>query len=259
MVTLVYIASLRDAVRPGLIEALLSNGELEATDDASAADVVLFDATLEMDARAAEATNRSSSEALKIILSVALSPDATDWRLVVSQEEQSLVSTLRGPWLILRCAPIGQELHESLRYFYNETIFTSWARDGAAWLDVNDLVAVMVEAVNDETRRKIAYDLTGPEILSMDYVCELIEKKIGSPVFYVELEQEQHVQAMVRVGRSESYARRRAEHMRLSTGLGQASPNDTVLRALGREPRGLEEYLLDPVPEIIDQSRKQWG
>ncbi|WGH84469.1 MULTISPECIES: hypothetical protein [Auritidibacter] len=251
----VHIASVRSALHHHLILELQSSTVFELTEDATRSDVVIIDVVDGQDTT--DLAARIPRTALCVVLSTAQGAQDHD---ATRADEHTALETLQGPWLILRCAPFGQELLTSLRYLYNETIFTSWGPGGAAWLDLHDVVAVMEAAVGDTTRRNVAYDLTGPEVLNMEQVCHLIEQHINSSVFYVELDEDQHVQAMARTGLSETYARRRAQYMHLTTQDGyRAQPTETILRALGRQPRPLRDYLLDPLSEIVAQARDQWG
>lgn len=251
----VHIASIRSALSHDLKSALQSSSFFELAKDMAEADLVIIDVVDDQDA--IDLAAQIPPSALCVVLSTALEAQHDG---AIRADENAVIETLQGAWLILRCAPFGQELLTSLRYLYNETIFTSWGPGGAAWIDLHDVVAVMEVAVNDPARRNVAYDLTGPGVVDIEQICRLIEQCLNSPVFYVELDEEQHIQAMARAGLSETYARRRIRYMHQTTQDGhRAQATETVRRALGRPPRPLKDYLPEQLPEIVAQARNQWG
>ncbi|MFF0502871.1 NAD(P)H-binding protein [Streptomyces fimicarius] len=111
----------------------------------------------------------------------------------------------------------------------------------AAFLDADDVAAVVAAALTEDGHTGRTYELTGPEAVTLAEVATTLSEATGRTVRYVPLSRREYVVELGRQGVPPEVAQalaNAAESLRLGT---DAQVADGVERALGRPPRTFAE------------------
>ncbi|WP_145503691.1 NAD(P)H-binding protein [Streptomyces sp. CFMR 7] len=111
----------------------------------------------------------------------------------------------------------------------------------AAFLDADDVAAVVAAALTEDGHTGRTYELTGPEAVTLAEVATTLSEATGRTVRYVPLSRREYVVELGRQGVPPELTQalaNAAESLRLGT---DAQVSDGVERALGRPPRTFAE------------------
>lgn len=239
-----------------MTSALAEADGFELVDPGAAADLVLVDAPgFDTDEEfAAEVDALADRSVPRVVLSVP-QPDGaapTPYGAKVASREADAVAGA-DTWCVLRCAPFGQELAWNCRYETAGALYTAWQPGGAAWVDVHDVLAVVEKLMAESARWSSTYEVTGPAVVPMTEVCELLQDLHDRPMFYVWIEEDVLCSAMRQVGFDPDYAERLADYMVWTTSEPCRTVSPVVEQALGRPPRALGEYLVSAARSSVAQ------
>lgn len=121
------------------------------------------------------------------------------------------------------------------------------AGDGReAFIDARDIAAVAAASLRDPAAHAgAAYDLTGPETLTVTEVAEQLSDALGRPVTYTPIPVEQFVTGLVAHGAPADYAAFLGQLLDVIAGGGGARPTSAVADVTGVEPRTFARFLAD--------------
>lgn len=109
------------------------------------------------------------------------------------------------------------------------------------FVDCDDIADVAFAALTDDKHDGELYELTGPELLSMDRVAEALSEAAGHAVRYIPISFEEH-EAELTKHMGPEFARFLTELMREVMDGRNEWLGDGVQRALGREPKSFAAY-----------------
>jgi len=151
-----------------------------------------------------------------------------------------------NPYTILRPAYFMQNLlwfHSSI---VNQDAFYAPLGDGAiSMIDVRDIAEVAAAALTEIGHRGEAYELTGPEAISMPEVALRITEALERRVRYEPISTEEARHNMLSVGFPEWTTDALLELYEALAGGGGARTTETVARILGRGPTSIDTFLED--------------
>jgi uncharacterized protein YbjT (DUF2867 family) len=122
-------------------------------------------------------------------------------------------------------------------------VFMPLGEGRVAVVDPRDIAAVAVKALTEPGHEGKAYDVTGPEALSMAEQVKIVGDAIGKPIRYVDIPEAAARGAMLRLGMPVPVADGLLElYARIK--LGQAGAvSDTVERVTGRPARRFDAWV----------------
>lgn len=109
------------------------------------------------------------------------------------------------------------------------------------FVDCDDIADVAFAALTDDKHNGELYELTGPELLNMNQVAEILSKAAGHEVRYQPISFEEH-EAVLTQHMGPEFAKFLTELMREVMDGRNEWLGDGVQRALGREPGSFEAY-----------------
>ncbi|MCP2339753.1 hypothetical protein [Actinomadura rupiterrae] len=112
-----------------------------------------------------------------------------------------------------------------------------------AFVDTEDIADVAVAALTQAGHEGRTYALSGPRALSFGEAVELIAAASGRPIVYRDIEPDEYARELVAAGESERFAQLQAKLMTWIAEDEGAHLSDGVRQALGREPRGFEDFV----------------
>lgn len=112
-------------------------------------------------------------------------------------------------------------------------------------IDVGDVAAVAVKVLSEDGHAGQVYTLTGPEALSNSQVAEKMSEVLGREIQFVNLPPDDLKTALTSAGVSEWNAEAVVDLQRLYREGKAAAVTGDVKRILGREPRGLTQFLTE--------------
>ncbi|RZQ66062.1 hypothetical protein [Amycolatopsis suaedae] len=245
----VHVAGVRPALRAVLDTAIAGSPLLTAADGPAGADVVLADACAPAWAGVAGVPD----EVAVVLLSVPGSlldgaePATFGGRIA---EREAEVTGRSGDWCVLRCAAFGQELAMGARFVNAGAVYAAWQPGGAPWVDAADVVAVLGEVVRSGEHWGRVHELTGPEVVPVTPACATFAEVYGSPVIFVQIDQDMQRVTMIRSDYDGDYAAERASYMFGVTAEPARRVSPVVAELLGRPARGLGDYLVDTARQL---------
>jgi len=174
---------------------------------------------------------------------------------VATKEHAATEEAIResgAAWTMLRMGlyaefrvPQGAEAVASGRYFHN-------AGDGlTAYVSRIDCAAAAAGALANGGHENVAYDVTGPELLSQNDVAALLSEVSGRPVEAVEVSDEERTEQFVAAGYAPAAAASAASWGK-AIRAGVLAPLTTVVQDLsGRPPRSLRDVLEEHRAELL--------
>lgn len=113
------------------------------------------------------------------------------------------------------------------------------------WVDADDIADVVVKALTEDGHAGLIHELTGPQLLTLAEVAEVLSAATGRAVRYVPMSGEQYAELLVQYGLDEGEARWLAELFTTLLDGHNSSTTDGVKRVLGREPRAFADFARD--------------
>jgi uncharacterized protein YbjT (DUF2867 family) len=185
---------------------------------------------------------RSAGVALIVKLSAMVAPETILGRLHGAVERELAQSGI--PWTVLR-----PTFFSSNALFWAETIRSQgavYAPTGSGKqcpIDPADVAAVAVRALTASGHEGRAYELTGPEALSVAEQAATIAAVTGRPIRFVDVTPEAAKQGMVAGGFDPAFADAVLElYASVKAGL-MGTPTPTFERVMGRRPRRFEAWV----------------
>lgn len=246
-VSRVLLRGLRRSIHQPLRSAVAAMPGFSLADTPGKADVVVLDACgYEWDEPFRELLADARGAALpRIVLSVPGAGDGQEGSFVAEiAEREAAAGSGEARTCALRCSAFGQELAWSAPYETAGALYTAWQPEGAPWVDVADVAGLIALVASADRHWGTAYDVAGPEVLSMEKVCELLADLHDRPVQYVHLTADAHRSAMEQVGFDARHARQRSDYMEWTTSEPCRRLSPVLADALGRPPRRLDDYLV---------------
>lgn len=190
----------------------------------------------------------SQTNVPKIIISMASVERATSDSLPsrIASWEKYLTTDSRD-WCVLRPAAFGQELAWSCRYLMGDGLYMSWNPNGAPWVDVGDLIDFMGVLMESPKHWNAAYDVTGPDVVTLADACTHLYTLNNRDVFYVPIDKKSQVSGIEKSGHSSHYATLRADYMDWTTSEVCRSVSPLLAEALGRPATPLSDYFIHAV------------
>ncbi|MFG3254185.1 NAD(P)H-binding protein [Streptomyces sp. NPDC048172] len=143
-------------------------------------------------------------------------------------------------WTVLRASFFAQNFSEDffLEPVLSGEIVLPTADAVEAFVDLDDLADVAVEALTDPRHAGRTYELSGPRLLSFGQVAEELSKATGREIRYVPVSKEEYRAALEQQGMPGEFA----ELFESVLDGRNAHLVPGVREALGREPRDFAEY-----------------
>ncbi|WP_239647545.1 Rossmann-fold NAD(P)-binding domain-containing protein [Nocardiopsis baichengensis] len=231
----------RDSVRRGMAEAVAAAPELVPVDAAAEADLIVRDVC----GSGPSAPGPGRPDVPLVVLSVAAADRAPAGSFAAEAAAREAAAVAGADrWCVLRCAAFGEELAWNTRYTAEGGLMTAWRPGGAPWVAAADVVALVARLASAPERWNAAYDVTGPERVPMDRVCNLLHDLHGRPLHYVHLEPEALASGMEQAGFDPAFAARRADYMSWTTSGPCREVSPVLADALGRPATPLSDYLV---------------
>ncbi len=160
---------------------------------------------------------------------------------------EDAVRTCGLEWTIVRPAWFAQNFSEG---FFRDAIMAGELRlpagDGAAsFVDAEDIAAVAVAALTEDTHAGKTYELSGPSAVTIGEAVGLISEATGRTVRYVPLSPEDLVAELVAEGRPKAEAEDFADAVGPIRRDMDSHLSDGVRAALGRDPRSFAQFVAD--------------
>lgn len=234
---------LRTPLQASFLAAVTGASRFQESDP-SQADVVLLDGfSPKVAALWQEFRDQVSTGVPIVLLSVPSFEDSLPSELAHIATLEDDVARRDGPWAILRCSAFGQEVAFNAQFGYAGACFAAWAEDGAPWVDLEDVLDMVLVLLDNPDRLGAVYDVAGPDVVSVPDALQALETRLGGHVLYMPLDVEDHAEAAVRAGFDRDFARLRARYCEWTTGPGARQQSSVLKSALGRDPRAISTYL----------------
>ena len=123
-----------------------------------------------------------------------------------------------------------------------------------SYLDVGDIAAVAVKALQGGAHAGKTYELNGPEAISNEEMAKRISKVGGRPVKFVDIPEAAQREAMLGLGMPDWQVTALLELQQYYKQGGGAKTDGLLKSLLGREPVTLDQYLTANVREFRDQA-----
>jgi len=146
-------------------------------------------------------------------------------------------------WTFLRCTFFAQNF---ITYpAVQGTYYMPFGDGKIGYIDVRDVAAVAVVALNGSGHEGKVYELTGPGLLSVADVAKAISDATGREFKYVDVPPEAARAGMIQHGVPEWYADSLLELYAGARAGYAAKLTDTVEKILGRKPRTFQQFAQD--------------
>jgi len=165
---------------------------------------------------------------------------------VEAERAEAVVTACGLDWTIVRCAFFSQNFSEGA--WLEEVLAGSVSlpvRDvQEPFVDVDDIVGVVVAALTDDRHVGQLYELTGPRLLSFGDAVAEIAAAAGRDVSFVSVSIDDYVAMLKEYGLPDDFIWLLNHLFTVVLG-SKAQLADGVQRALGREPRDFTDYARD--------------
>ncbi|KUL55336.1 NmrA family protein [Streptomyces sp. NRRL F-4489] len=160
---------------------------------------------------------------------------------------EDAVRTSGLDFTVVRPAWFAQNFSEG---FFRDAVLAGELRlpagDGAAgFVDAEDIAAVAVAALTEDTHSGRTYELSGPSALTLTEVVELISQATGRTVRYVSLSEEDFIAELVAEGWPKADAQDYADSIGPIRRNMDSHLSDGVQTALGRPPRPFSQFVTE--------------
>lgn len=153
-------------------------------------------------------------------------------------------AVLRPSYFMQNFTDAGHGHGHSLRH--SGYIYTAAGDGKIGFVDADDIAAVGFHALTDKEPHNREHIITGPESLTYDEVAKVITSVTVLDAKHIHVTPEQLSERHKAAGLPESYAEYLAGmDVRIRLEGTEDQVTDTVLRVTGREPRSLEQFILE--------------
>ena len=163
-----------------------------------------------------------------------------------AERAERLLMGSGADWTILRCGFFAQNFSE---------IFADPIRAGVMampeaagpdpFLDIDDVAEVAVAALTDDAHIGRLHELTGPRIVTLEEVADILGDVIGRPVRYVPMAHDAYAAELVEAGLPADVAGHLTDVIAEALDGRNARVTDGVERVLGRPARDFADYARD--------------
>ncbi|MCY9590592.1 SDR family NAD(P)-dependent oxidoreductase [Paenibacillus chitinolyticus] len=167
--------------------------------------------------------------------------------VAVAGWHQEIERTLRESGLthtVLRPYAFMQNLMRLAPTITTQNVFFGSMGDSPCnFIDCRDIADVAAEVL---TNRKVSgqiYTLTGSETFSYPQIASQLSVLLNRPISYINLEPQVLLRNLIENGHMPPWLANHVVEIQTMSTVVPESPNDTVKRLLGREPRTLEAFL----------------
>jgi len=144
---------------------------------------------------------------------------------------------------IIRCSVFNQNFSESFADAIRYGRLSMPVGDiQEPFVDAEDIADVAFAAFTDDRHIGQAYELTGPRFLTFPQVVEELSKAMGRPVIYKAVSIPEYAKELVQHGFSEEESLPIAQLLADVLDGRNASLDDGIQRAIGREPKDFAEF-----------------
>jgi uncharacterized protein YbjT (DUF2867 family) len=151
-------------------------------------------------------------------------------------------------WTIVRASWFCQNFSENFLLepvMSGEVAFPGGRAGGGAVIDVEDVADVAAAALAEDGHLGQVYEVTGPRLLTFADAVQEIARVTGREIRYVPVSTDEYAKAMLKQGVPAEFANPLTELIAAVLDGRNASLNDGVRRALGREPRDFGDFARD--------------
>ena len=125
------------------------------------------------------------------------------------------------------------------------TVYGPYGASSLPVVDPDDIAAVAEKALTESGHSGKAYELTGPESLTIPEQLAVIGKVIGKKLSYVDVPDEAATQSMIGMGMPKDFVEAIVDLAKALRAVGKIPPTGTVNEVLGRPPRSFEQFIRD--------------
>lgn len=161
-----------------------------------------------------------------------------------AQASERIVAASGLRWSVVRASWFAQNFSEGefIHMVMNGAI-TLPARDiREPWIDINDIADVAVAALTEPGHDGEIYEVTGPELLTMNEIAELISEAAGRPIAYHDVPHDAFVAGLESSGMPSDLVWLLGYLFDTVLDGRNARLTDGVERALGRPPRRFRDF-----------------
>ncbi|MEK5280233.1 MULTISPECIES: SDR family oxidoreductase [Paenibacillus] len=119
------------------------------------------------------------------------------------------------------------------------------------FIDCRDIADVAAEALTNDKVSGHIYTLTGSEIFSYPQIASRLSALLNRPISYINMEPQVLLRNLIEHGNLPPWLANHVVEIQTMSRMVPESPNDTVKRLLGRDPRTLDAFL----HECVDNFR----
>jgi len=185
-------------------------------------------------------------EHIVYLSSLESTPGATNpiTRMHVATEEHLRASGIA--WTMIRPAFFMQTFVASApRIKSSGEIVLPLGSGQVATTDLRDVAAVMVKVLTEPGHASQSYDLTGPELLTLNEIAERFSRRLGRTYRYVDLPLEQFKERLRSAGFSDWRVAAVAAELHSIANGSLDHTTDGISRLLGRPPTSIDEFITD--------------
>jgi uncharacterized protein YbjT (DUF2867 family) len=163
------------------------------------------------------------------------------------REAEKKVEASGIPWTFLRpnffAASFAVYMGATIR---KESAFYAPAKDGKiSMIDPRDIAACAVTAFADSQHQAKAYDLTGPEGLSLAQAADTLSKAVGKTIKYVDLPNDAYRGALLGAGLIPQFVDAYIQFWDVVKAGYAAGVSPAVEQITGKKPRSLDDWARD--------------
>ncbi|MGW8956873.1 SDR family oxidoreductase [Paenibacillus sp. NPDC055715] len=168
------------------------------------------------------------------------------------QEIEKTLSESGLTHTVLRPYAFMQNLLRLASTITTQNVFFGAMGDSACnFIDCRDIADVAAEVLTNREVSGQIYTLTGSEIFSYPQIASQLSALLNRPISYINMEPQVLLRNLIEHGNMPPWLANHVVEIQTMSTLVPESPNDTVKRLLGREPRTLNAFL----HECVDHFR----
>ncbi|MEY9094923.1 SDR family oxidoreductase [Paenibacillus sp. RC84] len=175
--------------------------------------------------------------------------------VAVAGWHQEIEKTLKESGLthtVLRPYAFMQNLVRLAPTITTQNVFFGSMGDSACnFIDCRDIADVAAEVLTNREVSGQIHTLTGSEIFSYPQIASQLSALLNRPISYIDMEPQVLFRNLMENGHMPPWLANHVVEIQTMSTVVQESPNDTVKRLLGREPRTLDAFL----HEYVDNFR----
>ncbi len=190
-----------------------------------------------------------AAETVRAFVDVALDHGVRRHVLLAGRGEEGAVRAERlmmesgADWTILRCGFFAQNFSEIFAEPISAGIMAMPEAAGPdPFLDIDDVAEIAVAALTDDSHIGRLHELTGPRVVTMEEVADILTEAIGRPVRYVPMPHEAYAAELVNAGLPADAAGHLTDVIAEALDGRNAWITDGVEQVLGRPARDFTDY-----------------